>query len=86
MEDSGHAVVKKTEDEKEIVKAGQDYEQVVEGVLHVIRTENIDGECIPNEPKKSNRNLKMNIKENAILILFNEIEFWSFISQFFSCF
>ena len=46
MEDSGHAVVKKTEDKEEIVKAGKDYKEVVERVLHILRGENVDGECV----------------------------------------
>ena len=35
-EDSGNAVVKNTEDKEDVVKAGEDYQEVVEGVLHVI--------------------------------------------------
>ena len=36
VEDSGHAVVKQAKDKENIVKAGEDYKEVVEGVLHVI--------------------------------------------------
>ena len=42
VEDSGNAVVKNTEDKEDVVKAGQDYQEVVEGVLHVIGGENVD--------------------------------------------
>ena len=36
VEDSDHAVVKQTEDKEDIIKAGKNYKEVVEGVLHVI--------------------------------------------------
>ena len=36
VEDSGHAVVKQAKDKENIVKAGEDYKEVVEGVLHII--------------------------------------------------
>ena len=42
VEDSGNAVVKNTEDKEDVVKAGEDYQEVVEGVLHVIGGENVD--------------------------------------------
>ena len=54
MEDSGHAVVKNTEDKEDVVKAGEDYQEVVEGVLHVIGGENVDGKGITKESKNSN--------------------------------
>ena len=36
VEDSDHAVVKQAEDKKDIIKAGKNYKEVVEGVLHVV--------------------------------------------------
>ena len=42
MKDSSQTVVKKAEEEKEVIKAGEDNEEAVEGVLHVIRGEDED--------------------------------------------
>ena len=57
VEDSGHAVVKQAEHKEDIVTAGEDYKEVVEGVLHVIRREDVDGEGVAKESKNSNRDL-----------------------------
>ena len=66
MEDSDHAVVKQAEDKKDIIKAGKNYKEVVEGVLHVIWRENVDGECVPKESKQSNRSLNIEIFLNNL--------------------
>ena len=42
VEDSGHAVVKQAKDKENIVKAGEDYQEVVERVLHITGGENVD--------------------------------------------
>ena len=58
MEDSGHAVVKQAKDKENIVKAGEDYKEVVEGVLHIIWREDVDGEGVAQESKDCNRDLE----------------------------
>ena len=57
VEDSGHAVVKQTEDKEEIVKAGKDYKEVVKRVLHILRGENVDGEGVAEKSEDCNRDL-----------------------------
>ena len=42
MKYSGQTIIKKTEYKEEVVKAGQDNEEMVEGILHIIRGENED--------------------------------------------
>ena len=64
VEDSDHAVVKQTEDKEDVIKTGKNYKEVVEGVLHVIWRENVDGECVPKESKESNRSLNIEIVLN----------------------
>ena len=64
VEDSDHAVVKQTEDKKDIIKSRKNYKEVVEGVLYVIWRENVDGECVPKESKHSNRSLNIEILLN----------------------
>ena len=58
MKDSGHAVVKQTEDKEEIVKAGKDNKEVVKRVLHILRGENVDGEGVAEKSEDCNRDLK----------------------------
>ena len=69
MEDSDHAVVKQTEDKEDVIKAGKNYKEVVEGVLHVIWRENVDGECVPKETKHSNRSLNIELVFNIKFLL-----------------
>ena len=42
MKDSSQTIVKEAEEKKEVVKAGEDNEKVVEGVLHIIRGKDED--------------------------------------------
>ena len=39
---SSNAVIQEAEDEKEIIKTGEDNEEVVEGVLHVLAGQDVD--------------------------------------------
>ena len=59
VEDSSNAVVKKTEDEENIVEAGEGNEQVVEGALHIIGEKDVNRKGVAKKSKDSNRNLNM---------------------------
>ena len=52
-----HAVVEQTEGEEEVVEAGKHDQEVVEGVLHVLRGENVDGEAVTEDAKNPNNHL-----------------------------
>ena len=64
MEDSGNAVVKQAEHKEDIVTAGEDYKEVVEGVLHIVWREDVDREGVAQKSKDCNRDL-----ENVFLYL-----------------
>ena len=57
MKDLRHAVVEETEGEEEIVEAGEHNQEVVEGVLHVLRGENVDGEAVAEEAEHADSDL-----------------------------
>ena len=57
MKHPRHAVVEETEGEEEVVKAGEHDQEVVEGVLHVLRGENVDGEAVAEETEHSDSDL-----------------------------
>ena len=52
-----HAVVEQTEGEEEVVEAGKHDQEVVEGVLHVLRGEDVDGEAVAEETEHSDSDL-----------------------------
>ena len=81
VEDSSNAVVKKTEDEENIVKAGEDNEQVVEGALHIIGEKDVNRKGVAKKSKDSNRNLNMNLlalprAKSYRTSIFLPISFW----------
>ena len=57
MKHPRHAVVEETEGEEEVVKAGEHDQEVVEGVLHVLRGEDVDGEAVAKEAEHADSNL-----------------------------
>ena len=46
VEDSSETVVKDAEYQEDVVEAGKSYEEVVEGVLHVLRGQDVDRESV----------------------------------------
>ena len=49
LEDSSNAVIQKAEDEEQIIKAGENDEEVVERVLHVLTGQNENGKTVPDQ-------------------------------------
>ena len=66
LEDSGHAVVKQTENKEDIVETGKDYQEVVEGACHLARGEDVDWEGVPNESKYCHNNLGNRVDFNRL--------------------
>jgi len=66
VKDSGKTVVKDAENEEDVVKAGESYEEMVERVLHIFRGEDINRKGVTKKSKKSERDLK-EIKIDAAL-------------------
>ena len=54
----GNAVIQKAEDEEQVIKAGEDNEEVVEGVLHVLAGQNVNGKTVPDQPEGRHDSLK----------------------------
>ena len=63
MEDSSETVVKDAEYQEDVVEAGKSYEEVVEGVLHVLRGQDVDRESVAEKPKDSKGDLEEIILE-----------------------
>ena len=62
-EDPGKTVVKDTEYQEDVIEAGKSYEEVVEGVLHVLRGQDVDRESVAEKPKDSKGDLEEIILE-----------------------
>ena len=58
MKHSSNAVIQNAEDEEQIIKAGKDDEEVVEGVLHVLAGQDVNRKTVPDQPESSDCSLE----------------------------
>ena len=68
LEHSGNAVVHHTEDQEQVVKASEDDQQVIEGVLHILSRQDVDRKTVPNQAECSNSRLNVNNTNNMVII------------------
>ena len=59
LKHSSNAVVQKAEYEEQIVKTCQDDEEVIEGVLHVLARQNVNGKTVPDQAEGCHESLKI---------------------------
>lgn len=61
LKGSSNAVIQEAEDEEQIIKTGEDDEEVVEGVLHVLAGQDVDWETVPDQAEGGHSSLKWTI-------------------------
>ena len=63
MKHSSNAVIQKAEDEEQIIKAGENDEEVVERVLHVLTGQNVNGKTVPDQAEGRHDSLNDEMSE-----------------------
>ena len=77
LKHSGNAVVQQAESKEQIIKTCEDNKEVVEGVLHILAGQNVNGKTVPDQAEGCHDSLEICIRiirRVTFLLIINHIE------------